>query len=174
LVSRKRNVYRSFAQLKKALSHLPVRRAILDGEIVCLDGDGRSQFLELMRRRRTGVVFYAFDLLWHYGEDLRGLPLIERKRKLQRLIRTSQIPTLLYADHITSAGVRFFKAVCQRDCEGIVAKHRLGPYRAAPSTWFKILNPAYSQKRGRCEMFDSPRERRSAERNPVDMSAKAK
>lgn len=61
------------------------KNAILDGEIVVLDGSGRIQFLELMRRRRHDVIFYAFDLLWLNGEDLRQLPLIERKRRMRRL-----------------------------------------------------------------------------------------
>jgi bifunctional non-homologous end joining protein LigD len=103
LVSRKRNIYKSFAPLATALSRLQVTSAILEGEIVCLDSEGRSQFLELMRRRRADVIFYAFDLLWHGGEDLRGLPLVERKRRLQRLIRVSRIPSLLYADYVGSA-----------------------------------------------------------------------
>jgi ATP-dependent DNA ligase len=60
---------------------------ILDGELACLGADGRSQFFELMRRRRQDVIFYAFDLLRHDGEDLRQLPLVERKRRLRRLIR---------------------------------------------------------------------------------------
>ena len=47
----------------------------------------------------------------------------------------------------------FFRAICERDCEGIVAKHRLGTYTARPATWYKVLNPAYTQKRGRREMF---------------------
>ncbi len=46
-------------------------------------------------------------------------------------------------------GVRFFKAVFERDCEGIIAKHRLAPYVTSPATWFKVLNSDYTQNRGR-------------------------
>ena len=70
------------------MAALPVANAILDGEIVALDSNGRSQFAPLMRRRQD-VSFYAFDLLWHDGEDLRPLPLVERKRRLRRLIKGS-------------------------------------------------------------------------------------
>lgn len=49
------------------------------GELVALDSDGRSQFMDLMRRRRQDVCYYAFDLLWLNGVDLRPLPLLERK-----------------------------------------------------------------------------------------------
>jgi bifunctional non-homologous end joining protein LigD len=53
--------------------------AVLDGEIVCLDSNGRPQFYDLLRRR-SEPVFYAFDLLWLDGEDLRTRPLVDRKR----------------------------------------------------------------------------------------------
>jgi bifunctional non-homologous end joining protein LigD len=152
LISRKQIVYKSFAGLSQALAALPVTSAILDGEIVCLDSDGRSQFRDLLHRKRQDAAFYAFDLLWADGEDLRPLPLIERKRRLRRLIRGHE--RLLFADQIQGSGVELFQAICARDLEGIVAKHRLGPYEAMPVTWFKILNPDYSQKRGRKEMFD--------------------
>ena len=101
--------------------------------------------------------FYAFDLLWHDGEDLRQLPLVERKRRLRSLIKGRA--GLLFAEQIQGSGIKFFKAICDRDLEGIVAKHRLGPYAPTPMTWFKILNENYSQKRGRREMFDKFRER---------------
>jgi bifunctional non-homologous end joining protein LigD len=156
LISRKEIVYKSFAALRAAMATLG--NAILDGELVCLDADGRSQFAQLMRRRQD-VAFYAFDLLWHDGEDLRQLPLIERKRRLQRLIRGQA--GLLYAEHISAKGVDLFQAICERDLEGIVAKHSAAPYSATPMTWLKVLNPDYTQKRGRREMFDKFRERRA-------------
>lgn len=70
LVSRRDNQYESFDGLREAIaSELRVKNAILDGEIVCLDGFGRSQFQLLFRRGEP--VFYAFDLLWLNGRDLR-------------------------------------------------------------------------------------------------------
>ena len=160
LISRKQIVYKRFAELSTATAALPVKNAILDGEIVCLGPDGRSQFLDLMRRKRHDPCFYAFDLLWHDGEDLRPLPLVERKRRLRRLIRGHD--RLLCADQIQGSGVELFQAICARDLEGIVAKHRLGPYEAKPVTWFKVLNPDYSQKRGRKEMFEAFHDRNAA------------
>lgn len=159
LVSRKGNAFRRFGSLAATIATLPVKSAILDGEIVCLDKDGRSQFLDLLRHRRTDAVFYAFDLLWLDGRDLRTLPLLERKRRLRRL-QASRNAGLLYADHIEAQGMKLFQAVCQRDCEGIVAKHKFGMYTTTgPATWFKILNPDYTQKLGRLEMFEAFRER---------------
>jgi bifunctional non-homologous end joining protein LigD len=137
------------------MAALPVHDAILDGEMVCLDASGRSQFTPLMRRRQD-VSFYAFDLLWCDGEDLRALPLVERKRRLRRLIKGRA--RLLFAEQIQGKGVELYEAICARDLEGIVAKHRLGPYEQTPVTWFKVLNPAYTQKRSRKEMFEKFRE----------------
>ena len=68
-----------------ALAKLKAADAILDGEIVCLDGEGRSQFNDLLHRRGQPA-FYAFDLLWLNGRDLRTLPLVERKKHLRHLI----------------------------------------------------------------------------------------
>jgi ATP-dependent DNA ligase len=107
--------------------------------------------------RRQDVTFYAFDLLWCNGEDLRPVPLVERKRRLRRLIKGRA--GLLFAEQIQESGVELFQAICARDLEGIVAKHRPGPYKQTPVTRFKILNDGYSQKRGRREMFDKFRER---------------
>jgi bifunctional non-homologous end joining protein LigD len=165
LISRKQIQYKSFPALAQALAKLPVKTAILDGELVVLDQNGRSQFLQLMRRRRADACFYAFDLLWLDGEDVRQLPLIERKRRLRRLIRGHD--RLLFADQIQGSGIELFQAICARDLEGIVAKHRLGPYEAMPMTWFKILNPDYSQARGRKEMFESFRNRRGTATSPA-------
>jgi bifunctional non-homologous end joining protein LigD len=158
LVSRKSITYKSFPTLGKALAGLRVKNAILDGEIVCLDKFGRSVFRDLMRRKRQDVVFYAFDILWLDGQDLRSLGLMERKRILRRAIHGHD--RILSAAHVERRGVGLFEVVCQKDCEGIVAKHKLAPYAATPATWFKVLNPVYTQKRGRREMFDKFRERR--------------
>src|SRR5262249_9223637 len=92
-------------------------------------------------------------LLWLAGEDLRDLPLVERKRRLRRIIpRRSAF--VLYLDHV-DGGRDLFAEVCRRDLEGIVAKWKRGAYRAAPlSSWVKIKNPTYSQAEGRHELFE--------------------
>jgi len=158
LISRKQNQLESFPPLNAALAKLPVQNAIIDGEVVCLDAKGRSVFLD-MRRRKANALLYAFDLLWLNNEDLRNLPLVERKLRLRHLIRTSRNRSLLYASHMESQGVRLFKAICEQDCEGIVGKYKRGTYAAKPVSWVKILNPSYSQMLGREEMFERFRER---------------
>ncbi len=151
-MSRKNIVYKSFAGLTSMMAKLRVKNAILDGEIVVLDQDGRSQFVELMRRRRQNACFYAFDLLWLDGVDWRGLTFLERKSRLRQLVRGRT--GFLYAEHVPTAGKDLYQVICREDLEGIVAKHKLAPYVTSPPTWFKILNPDYTQKRGRREMFD--------------------
>jgi len=87
LVSRnQRNL--GFEALKRSLAKLPVRTAILDGEIVCLDERGVSQFNQLLSRKGEPV-FYAFDLLWLDGKDLRQMPL-SSERSDSRLVRAAK------------------------------------------------------------------------------------
>jgi bifunctional non-homologous end joining protein LigD len=158
LISRKQSQYKSFTALSAVMAELPVKNAILDGEIVCLDHEGRSQFLQLMRRRKTAeVTFYGFDLLWLDGTDLRQQPLPDRKQRLQELLKGHPGP--LYAEHIPNKGVNLFKPICQKDLEGIVCKHKAAPYSMTPQSWFKVINPDYSQHRGRREMFEKFRTR---------------
>jgi ATP-dependent DNA ligase len=150
LVSRKGSVFKSFPDLSGI--HIGLHcEAVLDGEIVILDSDGRPKFDDLLRRRGRGEsVFKVFDLLSFKSEDLRSRPLIERKRPLRSIV-PEQPSVLLYADHIERNGVEFFQPTCEQDLEGIVAKRKHGQYG---EKWFKIRNPGYSQREGRRELFD--------------------
>jgi bifunctional non-homologous end joining protein LigD len=149
LVSRKGTQYRSFLELSASIAAAIGGQAVLDGEIVHLAPDGRPMFYELMRRR-TPQHYYAFDLLWLDGCDLRRQPLIERKRLLRGLVQ----PPVLYVDYFEARGVDLFKAACERDLEGIVAKLAIGRYEPTATTWVKIKNPTYSQAEGRADFFD--------------------
>jgi bifunctional non-homologous end joining protein LigD len=153
LVSRKGNVYKSFAPLRTTLAGLR-RQAILDGEIACLDACGKSQFYELLRRRGDPI-FYAFDVLWLDGEDMRARPTLERKLILEELVRDRA--GILYARHFPHCGVDVFRLVCEQDLEGIVAKHTLAPYGSEQMPWIKVLNANYSQREGRRELFEKKR-----------------
>ena len=157
LVSRHRNVYKSFETLRDALSGLNANDAVLDGEIVCLDAEGCSQFKELLYRRGRAV-FFAFDLVWLDGEDLRQMPLIERKKKLKKLIDRSECSEILYAQHIERSGKLLFEEVVERNLEGMVAKRRMGVY--AEHGWLKIKNAKYTHMEGRHDMFTAFRERK--------------
>ena len=120
LVSRNQNHF-SFKSLKESLGKLPVQNAILDGEVVCLDEHGVSQFNELFSRKGKPV-FYAFDLLFLDGHDLRNSSLIDRKQRLHQLIEKSLFTRIIYGQHIQTQGVAFFEEICARDLEGIVCK----------------------------------------------------
>ena len=152
-VSRNANVYKSFGKLAVDLAAtLRYRRVVLDGEIVCLDENGCPVFNQLFYRRGDPY-FYAFDLLYQDGKDLRSLPLLERKRRLRQLIPL--LPSrLLYVGHITERGNDLYREVCRRDLEGIVAKWQHGTYLSGDVTsWVKIKNPKYTQAIGRWEHF---------------------
>jgi bifunctional non-homologous end joining protein LigD len=138
LISRNGNVFRGFADLATWITeHLCVESAVLDGEIACIDDQGRPVFRDLLFRRRQ-CVFIAFDLLYLNGKDLRALPLIE----LKKLLRPKR-SRMLYVDHIDGHGREFFEKICELDLEGIVAKRKDPPYRAtnAPSRhWIEVKN----------------------------------
>jgi bifunctional non-homologous end joining protein LigD len=145
-----------FEALKRSLAKLPVENAIIDGEVICVDAHGVSQFNQLLSRKGEPV-FYAFDLLWLDGEDLRQMPLVERKKRLARLVRATKCPRLLYAQHIEQRGKSFFAEICARDLEGIVAKRKLGIYKDDAPGWLKLKNPTYSQAEGRHELLTRDR-----------------
>ena len=132
-----------------------VKSAILDGEIVCLDSDGRSQFKELLYRRGRAI-FFAF-VVWLNDADLRKLPVTKRKKKLKRLIERSKCSEIIYAQHIERDGQLLFEEVCERNLEELVCKRKASVY--AEHGWVKIRNPNYTQMEGRHDMFTAFRER---------------
>jgi hypothetical protein len=144
VVSRRANVYRNRRVLDLAgrlAQVLRARDAILDGELVCLDGEGRSVFMDMLRRRRDPV-FVAFDLLWLNGQDLRDLPLLERKARLREVVPAGS-GDALYLEHIEDRGIELFQEACRRDLEGIVAKLATAPYWSTErlTSWVKVKNP---------------------------------
>src|SRR5438093_12888535 len=85
-----------------------------------------------------------------WREDLRTLPLTERKARLKRLLRRKR-SRILYVDHIEARGKNFFGKVCELDLEGIVAKRRDSVYRVTEKGsphWIKIKNPNYRRRKG--------------------------
>jgi bifunctional non-homologous end joining protein LigD len=157
LVSRHRNPYKSFEILCRNLAGLQAKNAILDGEIVSLDAAGRSQFNPLLHRQGQPR-FYAFDLLWLDGQDLRELSLVRRKDRLRILIEKMASPAIIYAQHVERHGIRLYQEICKRDLEGIVCKKKASPYSTA-GRWLKVMNANYTQHDGRHEMFNRFHER---------------
>jgi bifunctional non-homologous end joining protein LigD len=153
LVSRNRNRFRHLNTLAAALAkRLRVTDAILDGEIICADETGRPIFIEMLRGRHP-FSFIAFDLLWLNGEDLRPLPLVERKKRLRRLLRRRANHIITEALAIEGRGKALFVAVEEHDLEGIVAKRKSDPYRRG-IRWWKVLNRGYPQAEGRHELLN--------------------
>ena len=152
ILSKKQNVFSRFEELRRDIcGEIPKVEAIIDGEIVAIDEQGRVNFWDLMRGR--GQLHYAaFDLLWLNGRDLRRLPLIERKQRLRRLIpRTTSTLSTVFT--VPGRGCDLFEAACQVDFEGIVAKQKAGKYDQR-TRWWKIKNPTYTQAEGRRELFE--------------------
>jgi bifunctional non-homologous end joining protein LigD len=157
LVSRNTNYYQRFDSLKAALANLKVRDAILDGELVCLDNEGRDRW-NLLLRRLAEPVFHAFDLLWLNGKDFRGLPLVERKIRLRKLIAKSDCERIIYVQHIEMRGCVLYQAICKKDLEGIICKRKDGMYSVS-GQWLKVLNPNYTQHEDRHEIFTAVQSR---------------
>jgi bifunctional non-homologous end joining protein LigD len=88
LVSRNGHTFKQWPQLAEEIAHaVRTHSCVLDGEICCLEPDGSTNFRKLLFRREWPH-FYAFDVLSIDGEDLTGLPLIDRKRRLLRIMPT--------------------------------------------------------------------------------------
>ena len=115
--------------------------AVLDGEIVILDRQGKSQFQLLQNYQTTGegqLVYYVFDLLFLDGKDLRNEPLRERKKALAKLIKGKK--NVLLSEHIETTGLSFFEAAANQQLEGIIAKNAESRYREGVRNldWLKI------------------------------------
>jgi len=124
-----------FAAIAKAAAKLP--DAIVDGEIVALDHNGHPSFASLQAALSDGktddLVFFAFDLLFAGGEDLRRLPLTERKARLEALLdgRAKRDEGVIrYVAHFTTGGDAILQSACKLSLEGIVSKKASAPYRS--------------------------------------------
>jgi len=129
-----------FPGLIKAAAELPARSAVIDGEAVVLDADGRSNFQALqnaLKAEPATVIYYAFDLLALDGEDLTPLPLVERKAKLRGLI-SKRSKRILYSDHFVGGGERLLATFCAAGLEGVISKRADGRYVGSRAgSWFK-------------------------------------
>jgi bifunctional non-homologous end joining protein LigD len=119
---------------------LEVDSALIDGEAVVVLPDGRTSFQALqaaLKEDPGSIVYYAFDLLELDGEDLTGLPLIERKEKLAALLKARD-GHLLYSDHIVGQGEQLFEQICKTGSEGVVSKRSDARYVGSRTpTWVK-------------------------------------
>jgi bifunctional non-homologous end joining protein LigD len=131
-----------FAAIARAAKALP--DALIDGEIVALDHNGVPSFSALQAAiadNKTGeLIFFAFDLLFANGEDLRALPLRERKERLKSLLqrRNGKEKLIRYVDHFEDRGDTVMESARKLELEGIVSKKLDAPYRSGRTeSWTK-------------------------------------
>src|SRR3989475_4051307 len=129
-----------YPQLQAISRLVSARQAILDGEIVALDEEGRPSFQLLQNRGKEEhpMQYVAFDIVYFDGQRLFKVPLEDRKRLLRNIVRDSSL--LKYSEHVVGEGTAFFKAAKEKQLEGIVAKLRDSPYQPGvrSSAWLKI------------------------------------
>jgi bifunctional non-homologous end joining protein LigD len=114
---------------------------IIDGEVVALDHTGAPNFAALQAAisdaKTKDLVFFVFDQMFTANEDLRPLPLTERKVRLQANVKQAAA-NIRYVDHFITAGDAVLKSACRMDLEGIVSKRLEAPYQSGRSdTWGK-------------------------------------
>lgn len=130
-----------FASIAALLAELPCDSAILDGEMVAVDGEGVSSFKALQNalteERDDTLHYYAFDALFLDGKDLTKLPLLERKTHLEALL--SDAPKrIFYSEHFTADGDTFLQHACHMHLEGVISKLATARYEKGRSKgWIK-------------------------------------
>lgn len=132
-----------FPAIAKAAAKLP--DALIDGEIVALNANGDPDFpamqAALAEGRTDALVYFAFDLLFTEGEDLRPLPLLARKDRLRKLLgrsAKSNRATIRYVKHFDVDGEQMLATARESDLEGIISKRIDAAYRAGRrGSWLK-------------------------------------
>ncbi|HEU0215482.1 MAG TPA: non-homologous end-joining DNA ligase, partial [Stellaceae bacterium] len=132
-----------FPALAASLARLPVKSAILDGELVALRPDGTTGFADLQdaisRQKTDTLTFFAFDLLYRDASDLTGATLDARKAALAELILPDSHGMLRYSDHQLGHGPEFLRQAAGFGVEGIMSKRRDKPYEPGRGrSWLKV------------------------------------
>ena len=129
----------SYIEVARALEDVK-GDAVIDGELVAIGKDGISHFqlLQNALRHEAKLLYCAFDLMFHDGEDLRGLPLLERKKRLKAILRRHKL--IRFSGHRTRFGRRFFEEAERKGLEGLMAKRAESAYAsgARSADWLKI------------------------------------
>lgn len=136
-----------FRPLAEAIAALDLPPALIDGEITAPDRNGNPSFSALQTELKRGhgeqgaktrLDFHAFDLLRLDGEDLSQLPNIERKERLEALLREAD-PPIHISDHVIGAGEKLLRTMCDAGLEGIISKRIDAPYRGVRTrNWVKV------------------------------------
>jgi len=131
-----------FDAVAEAAAALPVKEALLDGEVVALDRAGVSSFQALQQGAAGAdgwtLAYVAFDLLFLDGTDLRGEPLLERKRALAKLLGKRR-GRLRYSEHFDAPGPEVHARACRMKLEGVVSKRKDATYASGRGqAWLKV------------------------------------
>jgi bifunctional non-homologous end joining protein LigD len=143
LISRNRtNFDTDYPQLIDALTSLTARQATIDGEITALDDEGKSSFQLLQsygKAKQTPIVYYAFDLLFFDGTDLRSRPLIERRKQLATLLKKAP-PNIRFSEELRGTKEELLQVAQQFQLEGLIAKKPDSLYEAGrrSGAWVKV------------------------------------
>ncbi len=144
LISRnQKSLTKKFPELIDPLRALPARDAVIDGEIVALDAEGRSSFQLLqayeMHEKRPPICYYAFDLLHLDGKDLRRLPLVQRKSLLENLL-TDAPDEIRFSASLEGDVAKLLEQIKQHGLEGLIGKKRDSQYETGrrSGAWVKI------------------------------------
>src|SRR3954454_9630681 len=123
-------------------------RMMIDGEAVCQFEDGHSDFHAIASDDGCAkAVLWAFDLLMIDGEDIRTLPLEERRARLLRLLEQAKPEGIYFSEHDDGGGEALYRAACGLGLEGIVAKRKGSRYASGRSkAWLKIKNPEFRRR----------------------------
>jgi bifunctional non-homologous end joining protein LigD len=141
LLSRKNLSFNAkFSPVAQALKELGAE-AVLDGEIVSVNSEGKGDFQLLQQWQKTGkgqLLYYVFDILWLNGKSLVDLPLTERKEILKSILPENDI--IRFSDHIVGKGKEFYEEASRQGLEGIMAKKADSTYSPDVRTrqWLKI------------------------------------
>ena len=132
-----------YREIARVLGDLKARQAILDGEIVAVTEDGISSFTklktELSAERSDNLQYYVFDLLFLNGQDLRDLPLLDRKARLHDLLTGTDFEgRVIYSEHFAE-NPDFLPNACRLDMEGIISKRADSAYSGRRGkAWLKV------------------------------------
>lgn len=117
-------------------------QVILDGEIVVVDEEGKSHFQLIQNYQKSekgNLYYYVFDLLFKNGEDLRNLPLTNRREILKNFLNEHSFSLIRFSDDIFKDGESFFKEAAKKQLEGIIGKKITSIYQSRRSQdWVKI------------------------------------
>ncbi len=125
-----------FPAIVKKLKTLKLPNVIMDGEVVVLDEKQHSNFQLLQNtinnKIKSPMIYYLFDLIYHDNHDISSLPLLERKKLLHSLIKSTKDGNVRYSDHVIGNGNAAYQKACRLSLEGIISK---------------LINSTYHQKR---------------------------